>query len=98
MNIETELVALAEQIQTFSDRITTSITVLSEDSMVLDVRIDGRLFVLDYDSQEGFGVDEFVWDRDGLGSDFEYNSPDLNSAKRRLTALVHAVIADQPNK
>jgi hypothetical protein len=88
MNLTDELNKLAAEAAALSSDIETDVRVLSSESALLDVRYRGRLFVLDYSSTDGFGVDEFVPEIDGLGSEFEHNYHDLTPARERLLALL----------
>jgi hypothetical protein len=81
-----KMAALAKQIATLP-RASVDFSVLPSGSAMLDVRRDGRLYVLAYSPERGFGVDE-VGDDDGFLVSYRFTYPGFEPAAARLWELV----------
>jgi hypothetical protein len=94
MNVRKELTDLARQAVSLSSDVQTELASFPSNAVMLDVRFRGRLFVLAYSPQDGFGVDEVEEDVVGLGTWFRHNYDDFISAKEKLLALLTTALHD----
>lgn len=79
---------LAEDLKKSSPAIRTEIQSLPSGSVLLDVFVNDRFFVLHYiPSYLMYGVDE-VKDDDGFGSHYRFGFKDFGSAQSKLRELV----------
>jgi hypothetical protein len=94
MNVRKELTDLARQAASLSSDVQTELAAFPSSAIMLDVRFRGRLFVLAYSPQDGFGVDEVEEDVVGLGTWFRHHYDDFVSAKEKLLALLTTALHD----
>lgn len=84
---------LAQRMASYSERLATEIgaetkvTAFPSGAVMLDVRRNGRGFVMAYSTTHGFGVDEILPD-DGFVTGYRFASPDFDSAAEELKQLV----------
>lgn len=79
---------LADELKKASPAIRTELQTLPSGSVLLDVFVDHRFFVIHYiPSYLMYGVDE-VKDDDGFGSHYRFGFKDLASARAKLRELM----------
>lgn len=90
MIVSQRLADLARQLALLSSDVQTELATFPSGAAMLDVRYQGRLFVLAYSPTDGFGVDEVEEDIVGLGTWFRHNYDGFTAAKEKLLALLGA--------
>lgn len=89
MSVADDIERLAHELRCGRPALDASCKVFPTGAVWLDVRQDGRLFVLAFlPSHQSFGVDE-ARPEDGIGTDFRYGFSDLESAKKQLLTLLN---------
>ena len=84
-----EITALARQIEASFSGSAADVKTFHSGSAMLDVRWNGRLFVLAYSIAHGFGVDE-VAEEDGFGMGYRFTSNKFDEAAEELHRLLQA--------
>jgi hypothetical protein len=90
-NIIERLSALADEIRSSVRGADVEFTVYPSGSAMLDVRLSGRLYVLEYSPTRGFGVDE-VQDGEGFTLGYRFASGDVEAAADELSNLLSAAV------
>jgi hypothetical protein len=84
-----DITVLAIQIEASFPGSATNVKTFHSGSAMLDVRWNGRLFVLAYSIAEGFGVDE-VAEEDGFEMGYRFTSNKFDKAAEELHSLLQA--------
>jgi len=84
-----EIKLLARQIEASFAGSTTEVTAFDSGSAMLDVRWQGRLFVMAYSKALGFGVDE-VGEDEGFETGYRFTSNEFDEAAEELHRLLEA--------
>ena len=84
-----EIKLLARQIEASFAGSTTEVTAFDSGSAMLDVRSQGRLFVMAYSKALGFGVDE-VGEDEGFETGYRFTSNEFDEAAEELHRLLEA--------
>ncbi|WP_392531104.1 hypothetical protein [Nostoc sp. C117] len=79
--------ALAKQIELSFPGAITTLEIFSSCSVMLDIRLHNKLFVMDYSSRNGFGIDE-VGEEDGFDTGYRFNTRDFYVATEELNKLI----------
>lgn len=87
MNATSQMAALAESIESQVAGSTTELTDFPGGGAMLDVRLGGRLFVMSYAPDHGFGVDEVQAD-DGFVTGYQFVQSDFAPAADQLRGLI----------
>ena len=82
--------SLAEQAKAYFPGATTELEVFPSGSAMLDIRWNGKLFVMDYSLKYGFAVDE-IGTSAGFNTGYRFLSKDFDSAAEELYRLLKAV-------
>jgi hypothetical protein len=85
------LSSLADEIRNSVSGADVELTEFPSGSAMLDVRISGRLYVLEYSPTRGFGVDE-VQDGEGFTLGYRFASGDVQAAAEELSNLLSAAV------
>ncbi|HBI42959.1 MAG TPA: hypothetical protein DDY78_08890 [Planctomycetales bacterium] len=89
MGVYEDMTGLADELQKGTFSVRTEIKAFPSGEVWLDVHYAGRLFLIVYLRREQcFGVDEYIRERDGIGTDFHFSFQDFESAKAKLLSLL----------
>jgi hypothetical protein len=89
MGILENVSGLADELQKDTLNVRTDIQTFPSGAVWLDVYYTGRLFIMAYQpTGQYFGVDEYIRERDGIGTDFHFSFQDFESAKAKLLDLL----------
>ncbi|MBD2297655.1 hypothetical protein H6G80_06980 [Nostoc sp. FACHB-87] len=78
---------LAKQIKLSFPGAITTLEIFSSCSAMLDIRLNNKLFVLDYSPTNGFGIDE-VREEDAFNTGYRFNTKDFYIATEELNKLI----------
>lgn len=92
---EAQIKGLSQQIAAEMPDAVTQVTAFPSQAVMLDVRCNGRAFVMAYSPNQGFGVDE-VPTEDGLDSSYRHEFRDFEPAANRLRELIALDVAKAP--
>ncbi|HEX5102978.1 MAG TPA: VOC family protein [Pirellulaceae bacterium] len=88
-NIVDHIGQLAERLRTVATDAEVEFTSYPSGSAMLDVRRQGRLYVMSFSPQQGFGVDE-VRDGEGFQNTYQFAFSDFQPAAQKLWELATA--------
>jgi hypothetical protein len=89
MSVFEDMAGLADDLQKDALNVKTEITAFPSGEVWLHVHYASRLFLIVYLRREQcYGVDEYIRERDGIGTDFHFSFQDFESAKVKLLDLL----------
>lgn len=88
MIVSKEFEDLAREAASLASDVRTELATFPSGAAMLDVHCGGRMFVLAYSPQWGFGVDEIEEEVVGIGTSFRHGYDNFAAAKDKLLALL----------